>query len=684
MESNNNNDFGKIIRNVGLFIGIPLVFFLILWLFLDPRTSSSNVKYSDYVAYFENNQVESYTLDLGNGNLELTLREAFRTKDINKDGKIDERDYVLKYTVPDVSLFVNDVGDMVNEYNRDPANKDSKITYDYKPVSQLPWIVNLIPSLLIVVIFIAMWVMMRRSLSSIDGGGKAMGFGKARIKQPVDEKRKTTFADVAGADEEKEELREIVDFLKSPKKFKELGARVPKGVLLVGPPGTGKTLLARAVAGEAGVPFFSISGSDFVEMYVGVGASRVRDLFDQAKKNSPCIIFIDEIDAVGRQRGAGLGGGHDEREQTLNQLLVEMDGFGANEGVIMIAATNRPDILDPALMRPGRFDRQIVVNYPDIKGREEILKVHARGKPLAPDVELSTIAKSTAGFTGADLENLLNEAALLAARKGLHSITMPEIEEATIKVVMGTEKRSHVISDKEKRLTSYHEAGHAVVTYYCPTQDPVHQISVIPRGMAGGYTMSLPEADRSYRAKKEMLEDIQVLLGGRVAEALVLDDISTGASGDIQQATSIARNMVTRYGMSEKLGPIQYDSSDHSIFIGRDFGQTKSYSEETAALIDEEVKRIFDEASVLCEKILTEHRDTLIGVAEYLLENESMDRDTFDYYCEHGTFPEPKPSPAMQDDTIERPARKIARFDDPPTEDASAGMADEPDDGDKH
>ena len=354
MESNNNNDFGKIIRNVGLFIGIPLVFFLILWLFLDPRTSSSNVKYSDYVAYFENNQVESYTLDLGNGNLELTLREAFRTKDINKDGKIDERDYVLKYTVPDVSLFVNDVGDMVNEYNRDPANKDSKITYDYKPVSQLPWIVNLIPSLLIVVIFIAMWVMMRRSLSSIDGGGKAMGFGKARIKQPVDEKRKTTFADVAGADEEKEELREIVDFLKSPKKFKELGARVPKGVLLVGPPGTGKTLLARAVAGEAGVPFFSISGSDFVEMYVGVGASRVRDLFDQAKKNSPCIIFIDEIDAVGRQRGAGLGGGHDEREQTLNQLLVEMDGFGANEGVIMIAATNRPDILDPALMRPGR------------------------------------------------------------------------------------------------------------------------------------------------------------------------------------------------------------------------------------------------------------------------------------------------------------------------------------------
>ena len=657
MESNNNNDFEKIIRNVGLFIGIPLVFFLILWLFLDPRTSSSNVKYSDYVAYFENNQVESYTLDLGNGNLELTLREAFRTKDINKDGKIDERDYVLKYTVPDVSLFVNDVGDMVNEYNRDPANKDSKITYDYKPVSQLPWIVNLIPSLLIVVIFIAMWVMMRRSLSSIDGGGKAMGFGKARIKQPVDEKRKTTFADVAGADEEKEELREIVDFLKSPKKFKELGARVPKGVLLVGPPGTGKTLLARAVAGEAGVPFFSISGSDFVEMYVGVGASRVRDLFDQAKKNSPCIIFIDEIDAVGRQRGAGLGGGHDEREQTLNQLLVEMDGFGANEGVIMIAATNRPDILDPALMRPGRFDRQIVVNYPDIKGREEILKVHARGKPLAPDVELSTIAKSTAGFTGADLENLLNEAALLAARKGLHSITMPEIEEATIKVVMGTEKRSHVISDKEKRLTSYHEAGHAVVTYYCPTQDPVHQISVIPRGMAGGYTMSLPEADRSYRAKKEMLEDIQVLLGGRVAEALVLDDISTGASNDIERATETARKMVTKYGMSDKLGPIVFGASDSGeVFLGRDFGHTRNYSEEVAAEIDQEINRIITGGYAETEKKLSEHMDKLHAVARYLFQHEKLDGEQFKAIMDGTVAADSTPIPAVFPKKEEEPA----------------------------
>ena len=529
-----------------------------------------------------------------------------------------------------MNLFLVDVvEDLVNVQNRDD-NPNNNVTYDMEKVSQLPWIVNLIPTLLIIVFFIAMWVMMRRSLSSIDGGGKAMGFGKARIKQPADEKRKTTFADVAGADEEKEELREIVDFLKSPRKFKELGARVPKGVLLVGPPGTGKTLLARAVAGEAGVPFFSISGSDFVEMYVGVGASRVRDLFDQAKKNSPCIIFIDEIDAVGRQRGAGLGGGHDEREQTLNQLLVEMDGFGANEGVIMIAATNRPDILDPALMRPGRFDRQIVVNYPDIKGREEILKVHARGKPLAPDVELSTIAKSTAGFTGADLENLLNEAALLAARKNLHSITMPEIEEATIKVVMGTEKRSHVITDKEKRLTSYHEAGHAVVTYYCPTQDPVHQISVIPRGMAGGYTMSLPQTDRSYKAKKEMLEDIEVLLGGRVAEALVLEDISTGASNDIERATETARKMVTKYGMSDRLGPIVFGSSDsNEVFLGRDFGHQRNYSEEIAAKIDEEIDNIIGSCYKETERKLTEHIDKLHAVAQYLFHNEKLDGEQF-------------------------------------------------------
>ncbi len=633
MESN-NNDFGKSLRNLGLFIGLPLLVIVVAWLFMSGGSPKSDMVYSDYVAYFTNDQVAEFDLDLGSGNLTITLKEEFR-EDRNKDNKLDEKDDVIKYRVPDVNLFLKDVEDYRNLLIQNGGD------YDFQPPSQMPWFVNLIPSLLIIVFFVAMFVMMRRSLSSMDGGGKAMGFGKARIKQSVDEKRKTTFADVAGADEEKEELREIVDFLRSPKKFKELGARVPKGVLLVGPPGTGKTLLARAVAGEAGVPFFSISGSDFVEMYVGVGASRVRDLFDQAKKNSPCIIFIDEIDAVGRQRGAGLGGGHDEREQTLNQLLVEMDGFGANEGVIMIAATNRPDILDPALMRPGRFDRQIVVNYPDIKGREEILKVHARGKPLAPDVELSVIAKSTAGFTGADLENLLNEAALLAARKNLHSITMPEIEEATIKVVMGTEKRSHVITDKEKNLTAYHEAGHAVVTYYCPTQDPVHQISVIPRGMAGGYTMSLPEHDKSYRAKKEMLEDIQVLLGGRVAEALVLDDISTGASNDIERATDTARKMVTKYGMSDKLGPIVFGSSEsNEVFLGRDFGHTRNYSEEVAAEIDEEINAIITGCYANTREILSSHIDKLHAVAQYLFQNEKLDGEQFKALMEGRDVPD--------------------------------------------
>ena len=633
MESN-NNDFGKSLRNLGLFIGLPLLVVVVIWLFMSGDTKKSDKVYSDYLAYFYNDQVKSFDLDLGTSNLTITLKEELR-EDRNKDNKLDEKDDIIKYRVPNVSLFLEDVKDY-----RSLLVKNGN-TYDYQPQSQMPWFVNLIPSLLIIVFFVAMFVMMRRSLSSMDGGGKAMGFGKARIKQPVDEKRKTTFADVAGADEEKEELRDIVDFLRSPKKFKELGARVPKGVLLVGPPGTGKTLLARAVAGEAGVPFFSISGSDFVEMYVGVGASRVRDLFDQAKKSSPCIIFIDEIDAVGRQRGAGLGGGHDEREQTLNQLLVEMDGFGANEGVIMIAATNRPDILDPALMRPGRFDRQIVVNYPDIKGREEILKVHARGKPLAPDVELSVIAKSTAGFTGADLENLLNEAALLAARKNLHSITMPEIEEATIKVVMGTEKRSHVITDKEKNLTAYHEAGHAVVTYYCPTQDPVHQISVIPRGMAGGYTMSLPEHDKSYRAKKEMLEDIEVLLGGRVAEALVLDDISTGASNDIERATDTARKMVTKYGMSDRLGPIVFGSSEsNEVFLGRDFGHTRNYSEEVAAEIDEEINAIITGCYDKTREILSSHIDKLHAVAQYLFQNEKLDGEQFKALMEGREVPD--------------------------------------------
>jgi len=626
LDSNNHNHGGRSIKNILLFVGIPVLIILFSWMMLSAGNNKDEAPYSKYVAYFEQGQVQAFDLDLNDGTLEILLREQYRT-DVNKDGNVTDKD-VIEYTVPDINLFFENVLSIITKNNNDD-DPNNNVEYDVQPQQELPWIINILPTLLIVVFVVIMIVMMRRSLSGINGGTTS-GFGKARVKEPGDEKNKTTFADVAGADEEKEEMREIVDFLKAPKKFEELGARIPKGVLLVGPPGTGKTLLARAVAGEAGVPFFSISGSDFVEMYVGVGASRVRDLFDQAKKNSPCIIFIDEIDAVGRQRGTGLGGGHDEREQTLNQLLVEMDGFGANEGVIMMAATNRPDILDPALMRPGRFDRQIVVNYPDMKGREEILKVHARGKPIAPDVELSTIAKSTAGFTGADLSNLLNEAALLAARKNLRSITMEEIEEATIKVVMGTEKRSHVITDKDKKLTAYHEAGHAVVTYYCPTQDPVHQVSIIPRGMAGGYTMALPSEDRSYRARKEMLESIQVLLGGRVAEALVLDDISTGASNDIERATETARNMVTKYGMSSKLGPIMFgESGSGGVFLGRDIGHSRNYSEDVASEIDQEIRQIVMDGYNETTRKLTEHMDKLHKVAQYLFEHEKIDGEEF-------------------------------------------------------
>ena len=464
----------------------------------------------------------------------------------------------------------------------------------------------------------------------VSENNRTLSFGKARVTLGKDAKVKTTFEDVAGADEEKEELSEIVEFLRNPARFNELGARIPKGVLLVGPPGTGKTLLARAVAGEAGVPFFSISGSDFVEMYVGVGASRVRDLFAQAKKNSPAILFIDEIDAVGRHRGAGMGGGHDEREQTLNQLLVEMDGFGANEGVIIIAATNRPDILDPALLRPGRFDRQITVGYPDVKGREAILKVHSRTKPLAPDVRLEVIAQSTVGFTGADLENLLNEAALLAARRKKKAITMAEIEEATIKVVVGTEKKSRKISEKEKRLTAYHESGHAIATYNLPNQDPVHQVSIIPRGMAGGFTMSLPKEERSYKARGDMLDDIVVLLGGRVAEALILGDISTGASNDIERATELARDMVTRYGMSDLVGPVSYSSGNHEIFLGRDYNNTRNYSETVASEIDSEINRIVKESYSRCEAILKAHTDKLHELAKYLMKHEKIDAEDFE------------------------------------------------------
>lgn len=627
----------KTIWKILLLIGVPVALFLVMSSLLNPNGSAKDKKvYSDYIQYFKDDKVQEFTLDLGTGKMEMLLRKDFRS-DVNKDGKIDEED-VVSYSVPNVSHFVSVLDPILDEVNGDD-DPDNNVKYDYQPIKDNSWIVSWLPIILLIVMMVIMFISTRRSLNSMDGGpGKIMGFGKAKIKKASDDGRKTTFNDVAGADEEKEELREVVEFLKDPRRFTELGARVPKGVLLVGPPGTGKTLLARAVAGEAGVPFFSMSGSDFVEMYVGVGASRVRDLFEQAKKNAPCIIFIDEIDAVGRQRGAGLGGGHDEREQTLNQLLVEMDGFSGNEGIIMIAATNRPDVLDHALMRPGRFDRQVVVNTPDLNGRVEILKVHAKGKPLAPDVDLTVVAKSTAGFTGADLENLLNEAALLAARRHLHAITMAEIDEATVKVVVGTEKRSHVMTEKERKLTAYHEAGHAVVTYFCATQDPVHQISIIPRGMAGGYTMSLPQQDRSYKCRGEMLEDIQVLLGGRVAEALTLEDISTGASNDIERATEIARRMVTKFGMSEKLGPICYAGSDSDeVFLGRDFGHTRNHSEEVAAQIDEEVHRILAEGYSETERKLKEHMDKLTAVAEQLILDEKMDGEVFRRIMENKT-----------------------------------------------
>ncbi len=609
------NSNRKTLRTLLLYLGIPVVvLFIIIFLLQGRGPEQAAYKYSDIIDYFETGQIAEYKLNLGTGDLRLKLNNDAGTQ--------------IDFELPSVDLFYQNVSQSIREYNEE--HPDAKMVQDIIRPVETSWFLSLLPTLILFAGLIIFWVfMMRRLGNSMGGGDKQMNFGKAKIKQMSDEKRKTTFADVAGADEEKEELREIVEFLRNPAKYNSLGARIPKGVLLVGPPGTGKTLLARAVAGEAGVPFFSISGSDFVEMFVGVGASRVRDLFEKAKKNHPCIIFIDEIDAVGRQRGAGLGGGHDEREQTLNQLLVEMDGFGANEGVIMIAATNRPDILDPALMRPGRFDRQVTVGYPDVRGREDILRVHAKGKPLAPDVVLSTIAKSTAGFTGADLENLLNEAALLAARKNHKAITMPEIEEATIKVVVGTEKKSRVMNEKEKKLTAYHEAGHAIATYYCGTQDPVHQISIIPRGMAGGYTMHLPSEDRTYRSRNEMREELIVLLGGRVAEALVLDDISTGASNDIERATKIARAMVTKYGMSEKLGPITYGSDDSNPFLGKEMGHISNYSEQTASEIDEEIQKLISTAYQQTEQILKEHIDELHRLAGVLYEKEKLDGTEF-------------------------------------------------------
>ncbi|MGN0459942.1 MAG: ATP-dependent zinc metalloprotease FtsH [Ruminococcus sp.] len=603
-----------------IYIAIPVIVLIVLF-FMFSNRSTSSYTYSDVIYQFQNQNVESFTVNDGTGEITMKL--------VNE---VDKKK-TMSYKLASTQLFIDKVDQYIDDYNK--SHKDKPMEYDISRAADNSLLYNILPMLIITVLLIVVWVFVFRKMGGM--GGKEMQFGKAKFKNENDEKRKTTFDDVAGADEEKEELEEIVEFLKNPSKFSALGARIPKGVLLVGPPGTGKTLLARAVSGEAGVPFFSISGSDFVEMFVGVGASRVRDLFQTAKKNSPCIIFIDEIDAVGRQRGTGLGGGHDEREQTLNQLLVEMDGFGANDGVILIAATNRPDVLDPALMRPGRFDRQVVVSYPDIVGREAILRVHARQKPLAPDVNLKNIAKTTAGFTGADLENLLNEAALLAARKDLKAITMEQIEEATIKVVVGAEKKSKVMSEREKKLTAYHEAGHAIAFHECSTQDPVHEISIIPRGMAGGYTMPLPSEDKSYNSKNEMLEDIIVCLGGRVAEALIMGDISTGASNDIEKATTTAKKMVTKYGMSDKLGPILYGSGSQEVFIGRDMGQVKDYSEKTAAAIDEEIHTIITDAYNKTEKILKDNIDKLHEVAQYLIKYEKMNGENFAAMMD-GTF----------------------------------------------
>ncbi len=650
-------DNKKKVRNLLLILGIPILLIIISTIFLSTRHTDPP-KTSSLEQYFVDDKVDSFTINYGSGEIRITLKEsvqsatydnavinadkkAITASTLTKDGQL-----VVKGQLADVRRFLDDV----DEYIKKAAKTNNPITYDLIRASDNSLLLDLIPTIIVVLIFIVAWVIFMRRMGGGGLGGREMSFGKAKIKNTNDEKRKTTFDDVAGADEEKEELQEVVEFLKNPDKFNKLGARIPKGVLLVGPPGTGKTLLARAVAGEAGVPFFSISGSDFVEMFVGVGASRVRDLFDQAKKNSPCIIFIDEIDAVGRQRGAGLGGGNDEREQTLNQLLVEMDGFGVNEGVILIAATNRPDVLDPALLRPGRFDRQVVVSYPDINGREAILKVHARKKPLAPDVKLKTIAKTTAGFTGADLENLLNEAALLAARADKKAITMKEIEEATIKVVVGAEKKSKVMSDKEKKLTAYHEAGHAILFDKLETQDPVHEISIIPRGMAGGYTMPLPTEDKSYNSRNEMLESIVVDLGGRVAEALILNDISTGASNDIEKATKTARAMVTKYGMTKELGCVNYGSEDGSVFLGRDYGRTQDYSEATAAKIDELVLEIVNDAYDKAERILSANIDKLHEIAAYLMKHEKMGGEDFEKVM-NGTFVEPEePDDADLDD----------------------------------
>ena len=656
-------------RSINGLVLLAVLGLVLVWLIMTGTgEQTSSVRYSQIISWFEQGEVTDFTLDLKNGEMSLTLSEAATQELYDAQAAAQQqaasqptgslaslfggaasqqvqqpKQQSLIYVVPATSIFLQSLPDYVAAH--DAKYPDSPMTYDVLPAGQTSIWVSMLPMLIITLVVMGAFYYF---VYAQGGGGKAMNVGRAKVKDQADQGRKATFADVAGADEEKEELAEIVEFLKNQQRFNTLGARIPHGVLLVGPPGTGKTLLARACAGEAGVPFYSISGSDFVEMYVGVGASRVRDLFEKAKKTAPCIVFIDEIDAVGRQRGTGLGGGHDEREQTLNQLLVEMDGFAANEGVIVIAATNRADILDKALLRPGRFDRQVYVGLPDIKGREEILRVHTRNKPLAPDVVLKTIAKSTAGFTGADLENLVNEAALLAAKRGRKAITEQDIEEASIKVIAGPEKRSRVVTEKDKRITAYHEAGHAIVSYFCKTADPVHEISIIPRGMAAGYTLNLPEDDRSHLTKAKMAEQIVMLLGGRVAEKLVLDDISTGASNDLERATDTARSMVTRYGFSERLGPVVYGSDPHETFLGRDFSSGRGYSEQVAAEIDSEIRDMLDEAYETARSILSEHMQQLHTVAGALMEREKLTGAEFQTLMQGGTLPPSDASPARE------------------------------------
>ena len=665
-------------RNIMYLAVLMVLVLMAVTLFTSGTDSeSSTMGYSQVVSYFKANQVTGFALDLNTGVIKLSLKQgdvelpdttaanqqsesvlqgvltADRT---NKVEPLNGGEVVVSYKIPYLAYFVNHMDEYIDSY--DTANPSAPMVYDIVgQKTSFPWAEILMSGLFMGCLVCILFMMFRGGQ-----GGSVMNVGRAKVKDQQDGGRKATFADVAGADEEKAELQEIVEFLKNPGQFNTLGARIPHGVLLVGPPGTGKTLLARACAGEAGVPFYSISGSDFVEMYVGVGASRVRDLFDKAKKNMPSIIFIDEIDAVGRQRGAGLGGGHDEREQTLNQLLVEMDGFGANEGVIVMAATNRADILDQALLRPGRFDRRVYVGLPDVKGREDILRVHTRNKPLAPDVKLKTIAQSTVGFSGADLENLVNEAALLAARRGRKAITEQEIEEASIKVVAGPEKKSHVVTDKEKRLTAYHEGGHAITGYFCPTHDPVHQISIVPRGQAGGFTMYLPDKDASYVTKTAMQESIVTLLGGRVAEQLVLEDISTGASNDLERATSTARSMVTRYGFSERLGPVVYGTDQAQTFLGRDLGQGKGYSEAIATEIDSEVRDIVEDGYETARRILTEHMPELHKLAKYLMEREKISGDEFKIIMEGGELP-PLEEPEAAPKAAEVPAAPEAEAD---------------------